>query len=455
MIMRKHLLMALLLPALLAMSADAITMKAVASPQIAPNTVEPGVPFTVDVFINNTEVERFSHSLPLVFFSPDNSITQITHYDAGAMGSTGSIELLNIFDATTYGSSFTEIFEFSWDGNLPDTVNHTALAGFSTTGEWSNDLGNQVNIRFHIVIDQTGTFCIDSAHHPEHKYDWLFEAPSPSFHGPYCWYVSNYYVKDYDGDGVADSIDNCPTTFNPGQEDGNGDDIGDACTFSAETPAGSDVEVALSHEIMMSFASVSSQGTTEMTLTGDNPTPPPSTLDLMPIRIPEYVEATTTATFDDLIEVCITYDDYGLSPEDELALVLLHYNGSEWEDITTSVDTNTNVLCGEATSLSPFVHGLPNCCKDWGLPGDADNSGYVDLLDILLVIDYLYTEPTGQPHNPGGCDALLDANGDGTWSNEPIINLLDILQLIAHVYVPDEQHYGDPPNCCPPDCMEQ
>ena len=34
---------------------------------------------------------------------------------------------------------------------------------------------------------------------------------------------------DADGDGVPDDLDNCPSVFNPGQEDGWGSDAGDAC----------------------------------------------------------------------------------------------------------------------------------------------------------------------------------------------------------------------------------
>ena len=40
-------------------------------------------------------------------------------------------------------------------------------------------------------------------------------------------------------------------------------------------------------------------------------------------------------------------------------------------------------------------------------------------------------------------------------SLEEGINLLDILQLIAHVYLPDDEHFGDPPNYCPPYGVER
>lgn len=36
---------------------------------------------------------------------------------------------------------------------------------------------------------------------------------------------------DTDGDGVPDSIDNCPTVSNPDQADNDGDGTGDLCTY--------------------------------------------------------------------------------------------------------------------------------------------------------------------------------------------------------------------------------
>jgi hypothetical protein len=69
---------------------------------------------------------------------------------------------------------------------------------------------------------------------------------------------------------------------------------------------------------------------------------------------PRYYDVTTTATYSGSITVCIDYSGMTFTGSTEL-LRLLHYEGGQWVDCTTSVDTVAQVICGSVDSLSPFV----------------------------------------------------------------------------------------------------
>ena len=88
-----------------------------------------------------------------------------------------------------------------------------------------------------------------------------------------------------------------------------------------------------------------------------------------------------------------------------------------------------------------------NCCLEWGVPGDANADSAVNLLDIRYIIGIIYP-PENEPTND--CLALCDANGDGISAENPIVNLLDILALIDHIY---QDPIGQPELCCPPGCQ--
>lgn len=67
-------------------------------------------------------------------------------------------------------------------------------------------------------------------------------------------------------------------------------------------------------------------------------------------------EISTTAEYSGPVEVCLGYRDGNLQyPQNEIQLKLMHHDGSQWEDITRSVNTNTNVVCGQTDPFSPFV----------------------------------------------------------------------------------------------------
>jgi len=53
------------------------------------------------------------------------------------------------------------------------------------------------------------------------------------------------FCLDTDGDGVCDSFDNCPITYNPNQSDINGNGIGDACELYAYLPGDANMYVGM------------------------------------------------------------------------------------------------------------------------------------------------------------------------------------------------------------------
>jgi hypothetical protein len=68
---------------------------------------------------------------------------------------------------------------------------------------------------------------------------------------------------------------------------------------------------------------------------------------------PTFYDIDTNATYSGPVTVCITYDPAQYS--DPTDLHLLHYENDEWVDVTTSNDTTNHLVCGQASSLSPFV----------------------------------------------------------------------------------------------------
>ena len=115
------------------------------------------------------------------------------------------------------------------------------------------------------------------------------------------------------------------------------------------TPTGSNVQVT-EGDVTITFDTVTGSGNTTVTESDSGSSPPPDfEVSCTP---PVYYDITTTATYTGTIEVCLTYDD---AVCDESDLHLFHYEGGTWVDVTTSVDTVANIICGEVTSLSEFL----------------------------------------------------------------------------------------------------
>jgi len=180
----------MLLPILLfilSIRTNAAVIRADASPLLLPGLIEVGQPFTVDIYMNNNDgVDIVGYSMSLVFYSPDASISSVTHRDVGGVGPFNSV--LVDPDFNSIWTVWNQWTAFNFDGNLGDTINYTV----ATTSGWVHGLGEQLYIQFAMQINEEGTFCIDSTNVPNTTppglYDWLFDYPTP-FNGPYCWEV--------------------------------------------------------------------------------------------------------------------------------------------------------------------------------------------------------------------------------------------------------------------------
>ncbi len=169
----------------------AMTVRAEAAPLLAPDTLIMGEPFTVGIYMNNNDSVaanpatgyRLTYSMPFSFYSPDASIQNVTHINVGGIGPTGNIEILNGFDG--FWNMFFQNNPWSYEGNLPDSINFTGIA----TAGWPFNLGEQLYLQFNFQSDEAGTFCIDSIGGRTPTFDWLLDPPSPDFNGPYCWSV--------------------------------------------------------------------------------------------------------------------------------------------------------------------------------------------------------------------------------------------------------------------------
>lgn len=126
----------------------------------------------------------------------------------------------------------------------------------------------------------------------------------------------------------------------------------------ADTPAGSDVPAdpvdpaTGETPVGLVFDIVTVPGDTSVTVSDTGPALP-SGFQLGS----QYLDIKTTAVFSGAIRVCADYDPATTS--DPAALQLLHYEGGAWVNITTGYDPVAHQVCGETTSLSPFVLATP------------------------------------------------------------------------------------------------
>jgi len=177
---------------------------------------------------------------------------------------------------------------------------------------------------------------------------------------------------DPDRDGILGSCDNCPFDYNPSQRDRDQNGIGDACDVPVvlNTAAGSNIIIGQDtgevpslvpnpiQAIAITYSDVSAAGVTEI-LQLEAPVGTVLDANFKVSGLGALLHLTTSASTSGLIHVCITYDDVGLSAEEEAALVFLHEESGVLVDRTSFHDVTANILCADVTSFSMFGIGVP------------------------------------------------------------------------------------------------
>ena len=221
-------------------------------------------------------------------------------------------------------------------------------------------------------------------------------------------------VPESDNDEYPDILDNCPAVYNPDQLDADGDGTGNACDNCPNDPTktepNSDGCIAVGNNILPQ-SSVTAQPDPDVTVTfpevtsvGDvsavATTTPSSSTNFRIVGSSTY-DINFTGGYIGPVTICINYSDADLTNESNLKL--FHWNGPSWQDITTSVDTIANRVCGESNTFSPFALGEP----------DTDNDGVADGVDNCQTI--ANADQSNQDGDSFGdaCDSCpLDANND-------------------------------------------
>ncbi len=102
--------------------------------------------------------------------------------------------------------------------------------------------------------------------------------------------------------------------------------------------------------VAMTFDSIAASGQTSVSTSNQGlPTPYGFKLGEPPV----YYDVSTTATFSGSVKLCFTWKQGQFY--NETTIRLMHYESGAWRDVTTSLDTTNNIVCGMVTSLSPFA----------------------------------------------------------------------------------------------------
>jgi hypothetical protein len=117
------------------------------------------------------------------------------------------------------------------------------------------------------------------------------------------------------------------------------------------TQPGTNVSVTPDLNVTITFNEVTGVGNTTVTVSNTNPGSEKIGFKFLDT----YYDISTTATYSGLLTVCLKYDDSNIPAGSEEILKIFHWDGTDWIDVTFSLDTVNNIICAQVSSLSWFA----------------------------------------------------------------------------------------------------
>ncbi len=245
-------------------------------------------------------------------------------------------------------------------------------------------------IEFMVVIcpDRDGDGHPDNADNCPGKYNPLQENADGDSHGDSCdncIYVTNEDQSDVDADGWGDVCDNCPAGYNPLQENSDGDSHGDSC----------DNCIYVTNE---------DQSDVDADGWGD-------VCDICPNDYNPLQENSDDDSHGDSCDNCIYKDNEDQSDVD----------ADGWGDVCDNCPDDYNP--GQEDSDGD---GIGDACEGCtALIGEANNSGFIDIDDVVYLIAYIFQSGTApQPYTVASGDANCTC----------AVDIDDVVYLIAYIF---------------------
>jgi len=161
---------------------------------------------------NNDGIEWCSYSMPIRIYGT-GMLSSLTWVEAGGTTEPSIVRTNGFEMGGGIWGAMNAIYVWSWDGNLPDTMNHTVVGCLGPSGEgWLPEMDQLTTyLEFHFNVSlgngDTGSVCFDSVSTPsDSRFDWLFAIPQ-DFGGPYCFQFTNSACGDANLDGVISILD--------------------------------------------------------------------------------------------------------------------------------------------------------------------------------------------------------------------------------------------------------